>query len=222
MPGGGLGKKLAHQGEEYDASGDGPECGDAEMMTICSNDRRKQLLNVVGILGSLIRNIALKKALHRAHADPHLNFWRLIYGNQMDVPVLEWCKLFGSDDSDKQPIHWKSVVADQDAFRNGLLSDLGIDRAAWNAYWEEMKKYRDMNVAHHDPGRESIPFFPKLDLALGSACYYYDYVRAELAKLHVDQQPSDVRRYAREFEEECFEIAVAAIAATAGMKEKMV
>jgi hypothetical protein len=200
-----------------------------------ADSRRKQLLNVVGILGSLIRNIALKKALHRAHADPHLNFWRLIYGNQMDVPVLEWCKLFGSDDADKQPIHWKNVVTDscskpttmssayrmRDAFRNGLLSNLGIDRAAWDAYWEEMKKYRDMNVAHHDPGRESIPFFPKLDLALGSACYYYDYVRAELAKLQVDQQPSDVRRHAREFEEECLEIAGAAIAATASMKEKM-
>jgi hypothetical protein len=36
--------------------------GGAEMVTIPSNDRRKQLLNVVEILGSLIRNIALKKA----------------------------------------------------------------------------------------------------------------------------------------------------------------
>jgi hypothetical protein len=28
---------------------------------------------------------------------PSLNFWRLIYGNLLDVAVLEWCKVFGSD-----------------------------------------------------------------------------------------------------------------------------
>jgi hypothetical protein len=193
--------------------------GGAEMVTIPSNDRRKQLLNVVEILGSLIRNIALKKALHRANADPHLNFWRLIYGNQMDVPVLEWCKLFGSDDADRQPVHWKNMVTDQDVFRNGLLEDLGIDRASWDAYWEEMKKYRDMNVAHHDLGGESISFFPKLDHALNSAFYYYDYVRSELKKMGTDQQPSDVRKYARDFEDKCVEVATAAMAATAHIKE---
>ena len=53
-------------------------------------ERRGQLFHVIEILESLIRNIALKKALHRAHNDPHLSFWRLIYGNQLDVPVAGW------------------------------------------------------------------------------------------------------------------------------------
>jgi hypothetical protein len=66
----------------------------------------------------------------------------------MDVPVLEWCKLFGSDDADKQPIHWKNVVTDEDAFRSELLSNLGIDRAAWNAFclkqfWSDSRDNRN-------------------------------------------------------------------------------
>jgi hypothetical protein len=186
-----------------------------------SVDRRNQLQNVVDILASLVQNVALKKALPRVHDDPHLIFWRLIYGNQMDVSVLEWCKLFGSDNAEQQPIHWKNVATDQQLFRIGLFAALGIDEARWTAYWHEMKRYRDRNVAHHDPRRKDIKFFPKLDLAMGSAHYYYDYVRGELSKLHIDQQPADIRKYAQDFEEECVEIARAALAATANMREKM-
>ena len=91
------------------------------------NDRYSQLINVVEILEALIRSIALKQALHRVDSDPHLNFWRLVYSNQMDVPVLEWCKLFGSDDAERQLVHWKNVATDQENFRAGLFSALGID-----------------------------------------------------------------------------------------------
>jgi hypothetical protein len=39
-----------------------------------------------------------------------LNFWRLIYGNLMDMAVIEWCKLFGSDSEEHQPAHWKNII----------------------------------------------------------------------------------------------------------------
>jgi hypothetical protein len=180
---------------------------------------KKQLIETVAVLGALVRNIALKRALHNADANPHLNFWRLIYGNQMDMAVLEWCKLFGSDDAERQPVHWKNVAVDQAAFRAGLFTAVGMDEAQWARYWREMKTYRDYTVAHHDPRRESIPTFPVLDPALNGAIYYFEYVRAELAKLGVNQQPSNVRLYVEQFEEQCLAVAKAALAATRDIPE---
>ena len=55
----------------------------------------------------LVRSAAIKRALTAVDAKPRLNFWRLIYGNQLDVAVLEWCKIFGSDG---EATHWKGVV----------------------------------------------------------------------------------------------------------------
>lgn len=180
---------------------------------------KKQLIETVTVLGSLVRNIALKRALHNAESDPHLNFWRLIYGNQMDMAVLEWCKLFGSDDSEKQLVHWKNVTQDEDAFRTSLLAAAEMDATQWAAYWREMKNYRDYTVAHHDPRREGIPTFPVLEPAMKSAIYYFEYVRAELGKLGINQQPSNVGVYVEQFEELCHRAAKAALAATRDIPE---
>ena len=185
-------------------------------------DRLSQLFAAVEILEALIRNIALKQALHRVDKDPHLNFWRLIYGNQMDVPVLEWCKLFGADDAERQPVHWKNVASDLEHFRAGLFASIGIDADGWSAYWQEMKKYRDMEVAHHDSHRNSISKYPLLNTALHSAFYYFDYVRSELRNFGIDQQPSDIREYARKFEEKCVEVATVAMSATRSITENVI
>lgn len=182
-------------------------------------DRKAQLIDTVQVLGALVRNIALKRALHGTWAEPHLNFWRLIYGNLMDLAVLEWCKLFGSDDAERQLVHWKNVAEDQDAFRAGLLAEVEMNETEWMKYWSDMKRYRDFNVAHHDPKREEISHFPLLDPALNGAIYYFEYVRRELEKLGVNQQPSNVRRYVELFEEQCAEVAKAATAATREIPE---
>jgi hypothetical protein len=50
-----------------------------------------------------------------------LNFWRVINGNLTDMAVLEWCKLFGSDDEQHQPVHRKNIVSDPNQFRTELL-----------------------------------------------------------------------------------------------------
>jgi hypothetical protein len=186
-----------------------------------NGDRRRQLAETIEVLSALIRNIALKKALHRTCAEPHLNFWRVLYGNQMDMAVIEWCKLFGSDDTDRQPTHWKNVVADQDVFRTDLLAAVGKSESEWRDYWLSMKRYRNMFVAHHDDRRRAIANYPLLDSALASGCFYYDYIREELGKLGLDQEPSDIRRYARDFENQCAEVAAAAMAATREIEEKV-
>ena len=107
-----------------------------------------QLIEVVNILGSLARSAHLKRVLSALDPDPALNFWRVMHGNLLDITVLEWCKLFGSDHEEHQKTHWKNVVTNQEAFRAGLLQDLGVDMKAWETYWLEMKNYRDQHVAH--------------------------------------------------------------------------
>jgi hypothetical protein len=181
-------------------------------------DRLDQLNEAVEILAALIRNILLKRALHNAESNPHLNFWRLQYGNLMDMAVLDWCKLFGSDDLERQPVHWKNVVDDEESFRAELLTSLGVTREGWNSHWRELQRYRNYHVAHHDQRRMDIPTYPTLDMALNSAFFYYDFIRMELRKFGIQRQPEDVRQYAIDFEAKCFEVAKVALAATHDIK----
>jgi hypothetical protein len=105
-------------------------------------DRKQAIFAAVDILATIVRNVYLRRELSDVCADPALNFWRLIYGNLTDMAVLEWCKFFGADDSERQTVHWKSLAQDQDGFRDEMLSSMGISREAWNEYWAEMKTYR--------------------------------------------------------------------------------
>ncbi len=116
---------------------------------------RKRLSEVVNVLVNLVRNIQLRRQLSSACADPQLAFWRLIYGDLTDIAVLEWCKLFGLDDEDRQHLHWKSV-SNPAEFRTDMLSRLGICESKWRSYWNEVKRYRDKSVAHHDLRRSEI------------------------------------------------------------------
>jgi hypothetical protein len=99
----------------------------------------------------------------------------------------------GSDNVENQTVHWKNVVPDIDAFRQGLFSRLNVSAEQWKAYWDHLKQYRDQSVAHHDQRRVEIKTYPKLDLALLSAYFYYETVLAELLKLGIEQFPKDRR-----------------------------
>jgi hypothetical protein len=67
----------------------------------------KDLTDVADVLINLVRNEHLRRALFSVNPKPHLNFWILIYNSLIDLVVLDWCKLFGSDDASHQPTHWK-------------------------------------------------------------------------------------------------------------------
>jgi hypothetical protein len=184
-------------------------------------DRKQQLFDVVEVLVNVVRNIRLRRELQKACANPPLNFWRVIYGDLTDIAVLEWCKLFGSDDSEKQTVHWKNVIAEKDAFRQDLFSRLNVSTKQWKAYWDDVKKYRDRSVAHHDQRRVEIAAYPKFDLALLSAYFYYEAVVAELMKIGSEQLPRDLEEYADDFAEQCGDIAAAAMKATETFQEKV-
>lgn len=161
----------------------------------------------------------MKRALTAVDPDPPLNFWRLFHGNQLDIAVLEWCKIFGSD---TEPTHWKKVVltADQDAFRASLLTELGINQHAWAAYWDDMKAYRDSLVAHHFE-LPRLDKYPDLGLALKSVYFYYRKLIGELRDLGETKYPDDLAEYSMRFEAQAIEIARRAVAATKEMKEQV-
>jgi hypothetical protein len=182
---------------------------------------RKRLSEAAYVLVNLVRNIHLGRELRAVCADPQLAFWRLIYGDLSDIAVLEWCKLFGSDDEERQPLHWKNVVSDTVQFRNELFSRLEIYESKWRSYWNEIKRYRDQSVAHHDARRSAIPNYPKFDLALESAYFYYEFILTELRKVGIDHNPRDLREYSKAFAAQCREIASAAMQATESFKEKV-
>jgi len=179
--------------------------------------RRDDLIAHVYRLVGVVRSAHLKRVLTGAEPDPPLNFWRLIYGNLLDIAVLEWCKVFGTHG---EPTHWKNVVPDHDAFRKGLLVALKIDESAWVAYWEEMKNYRDNLVAHHIENG-SVKNYPRLDLALESSYYYYGYLITELRSLGETKYPDDLRLYGEKFAAQATEIAKAALGGTARMTERV-
>jgi hypothetical protein len=183
--------------------------------------RQQQLTDIVQTLASIVRNIQLRRALHDVCPEPHLNFWRLIYGDLTDFAVVECCKLFGSDDEQHQTTHWKNVVSDREQFGGDLLASLKLSMEEFFEYWQEMKGYRDMPVAHHDPGRRNILNFPNFNLALESTYFYYDYANGELQALGFQENPKDIRRYAMDFANQSKVIAAAAMEATKTISEKV-
>src|SRR5258706_2745388 len=177
-------------------------------------DRKRAILVAKDILGTIVRNVHLRRELVKVCAEPKLNFWRVMYGNLTDTAALEWCKLFGSDDSETQPVHWKSIVQDHERFREDLLKALAISRAEWEGYWIELKTYRDRAVAHFDPRQISIARYPDFDLALKSSYFYYTYLRAELSTLGEGLLPEDLEQYSLQFARKCGEVAAVALNAT--------
>lgn len=132
-------------------------------------NRLEELTSHLFRLIHLARSAKMKRALTATEPEPTLNFWCLIYGNQLDIAVLEWCKVFGSDG---EATHWKKIVfpADHNQFRDELFTLLGITADEWGIYWSEMKGYRDNLVAHHIEMKK-IPNYPILDIALKSSFF---------------------------------------------------
>ena len=169
------------------------------------------------ILVQISRCIHIKQALHAVEPTPHLNFWRLLYGGMLDLPVLDWCKIFGANG---EPTHWKGVVSDVGVFRRGLLEFLDIDDESWEGYWNHMKSYRDELIAHHqaDIGVET---YPPLEIALRSCYFFHDYLSDGLYHPAIVPAEERLDAYCEEFRELATNIAQAALGATADIEENV-
>ena len=127
-------------------------------------------------LAYVVRNIAYYRALAKHKESLDQNFWIYGFNNFFDMSVLEWCKVFGSR---AEPTYWTTVVADIQAFRESMLTELSLTRDEWDSYWDEMKTYRDFSVAHHaDPPNQTR--YPNLDTALASTIYLFGHLVNQL------------------------------------------
>lgn len=167
----------------------------------------------------LSRVAMLKRAIEAVDQEPHLNFWRIIVGSQLDVAVLEWCKVFGSN---KEASHWKQVVPKEEhaTYKAGLLAILKYSEAQWTDYWEHMKAYRDNLVAHHIDGH-NVGTYPDLTPALESAAYHYRYLLPRIRELDHTAYPEDLLTYQRDFQGLAIKVAAAALNATKDIPESV-
>jgi hypothetical protein len=154
--------------------------------------RQKYLRRVANLCLYCLRHIAYYRAGWRnGSLILETEFWKAVNGNFIDICVLEWCKLLG-DSHGKH--HWEKAVSDTSAFKAGLLQDLGMTEAEFNAYIAEMRSYRDRYVAHLDED-ESF-HIPKLDIAKKSVVYLYNYLlKREDQGGYFRDAPRDVSRF---------------------------
>lgn len=86
------------------------------------------------------------------------NFWNTTTANFIDTAVLEWCKVF-ADKNERQ--HWRKVVSDATLFEAGMLAEVEMDAAAFEAVIDAVRVYRDKFLAHLDSNR--VMDIPRLD-----------------------------------------------------------
>src|SRR5919204_3835775 len=114
--------------------------------------RKDRLRRVVILCCSFARNLAYyriawsqehRHLLDQGHA--HVNFWRVVNSNFLEMCVLEWYKLF----AEKKGKHfWGNIVTDVPAFEAGLLRYLGLEMDAFQKEISAMRLYRDKFIAH--------------------------------------------------------------------------
>ena len=186
------------------------------LAALCSQDMNEELVKTqMALLVQIVRCIQIKKILHELDPDPKLNFWRLIQGGFLDLPTLDWCKIFGSN---AEPTHWKEIAQDQDNFREEMLNYLEISATDWVEYWNHMKNYRDELVAHYEMNSD-VSSYPTLDIALKSSYFYYDYL-ANMLNEGILEEPMEVlENYSKRFYSSAKKVACLALEATSELKE---
>ncbi len=174
-----------------------------------------ELETQIRMVVQIARCIHLKRVLTITNPEPHLNFWRLMHGALLDLSVLEWTKIFGSN---AEPTHWKGMISDHAKFKSDLLTCVGCTEVEWSNYWDEMKGYRDEYVAHHSASPSKTQY-PTLDWAIKSCYFYYSHLIARARATGERRFPNDLEEYCKRFAAQASEIANAANRATASYQE---
>jgi len=140
-----------------------------------------------------------------------------MYNNAIDLAVLDWCHLFGSD---KDNLHWKRIVSDIDSFRTGLFRK--VDEKKWKSYREAVMNYRNKDVAHIEV--RPVSNVPNMTLALEATVFYYEYVRQELSRSQYSDYsnlPPDLNEYYKKSYKQAKNIVTIAFEASSGIEEKV-
>lgn len=161
---------------------------------------------------SIVRAIAATRAIFAVKGEERHAFWTTVHNGLFDTAVLDWCILFGSDNRDQQPLHWKNMF-DPDEFRAGLLEHLHVSLDEWRTYRESLKIYRDQNAAHRDLNPQAR-FYPNMNHALESTIFYNEQLRRKLAEVDAVEARLSLRDEYKRRSEEFTDTARKAIAAT--------
>lgn len=117
-------------------------------------ERVRYLREAAEVLLTHFRTVAMYKSLE-ADAVDRLNFFRVYNGCLMDVAVISWCKIMGTNG---QVAHWTRLFPDlkHDEIRVKLHAEAGSPEA-YESIWEEAKIYRNQYLAHHVFDEEARP-----------------------------------------------------------------
>ena len=111
-----------------------------------------------GVVALFVRHLAYARGIKEATANliDRREFWESTASAYLELAVVEWCKVFGSDG---EKTHWKKVLADNikeieeqdlEDFRRRVLSKTGLTQKEWDTYHKKMLSLRDKYVAHLD------------------------------------------------------------------------
>lgn len=181
------------------------------------DERERKLRRVALKCADFARQLSYHRALSDYREDFGSNFWIYTYNNAIDLAVLDWFHLFGYHNDD---LHWKKVVDDVDAFREGLFAHIDTTENEWKSYREEIKNYRDKDVAHIEV--RPVSHVPEMSTALCTAHYYYHHVLQELSRYSdYGRWPKDLIEYHERSLEQTRQIAKAAYEATKHLGEEV-
>ncbi len=106
-------------------------------------------------------------------------FWGLTADAHVQMFIIEWCKIFGTDSED---CHWKNAINNstekkiiENDFRNRIYKKTGFNSTSWKKYHKEILDLRNKYIAHLE--NLSRPGFPLLDNALNIIYVYDEWVR---------------------------------------------
>lgn len=174
---------------------------------------RYQLIYLRNFVWQLMHHRAMRVSVKQFKQ----GFWRLIFSNCLDMAVLEWCKLFGTN---AEHLHWSKIFTDREEFRQYILDSVEMTMDEWNNYWEELTKYRNKAVSHFDP--EFRPSrYPDLEPALKSVIACYDYLLRKLERYGIPHNfPPSLKVYADKLYEQALQFSENAFKATTQLEEK--
>jgi hypothetical protein len=147
--------------------------------------KEERFRRIVLVCTHFMRNLAYYRGARESPTgwtnpplSPDASFWRTMANNCLDFCILEFCKLF----ADQHGKHlWRKVVSQDKLtqFEADLFRYVGLSAAEWDAYLDEMRRYRDKFIAHLDDDRIMRP--PHLDHAKLAVEFYHHHIVDEEA-----------------------------------------
>ncbi len=125
------------------------------------------------LLVSVVRNAAFTNAISSVgrdmgqlrfrNAEIH-NFWIVAHNNALDMAVIDWCKIFGSQSTN--PTHWTYTFEQKKhaEIREAIHNAVGGEEQ-WKAIQGHIVNFRNTQAAHHEyeaPTNFNHRFVPKL------------------------------------------------------------